>query len=215
MEFLSGLSTAFIPTPSGAGSRIAAGSADELNQTFQFFSLRTETGLAADHCPWRCLIFRGLPHDFDRSSTPDASRTPASRAAQAHAKKESGEETEGRMSTQQFQFQIDFERRLPVSAQIGMATCDANADGRWKREVDAAIRQVALTHATFTADEVVAELERNNFHFTTHNGSALGPRLKEVSKTLGYMKATDQVKRSTRPASKGNFLRVWESKICR
>jgi hypothetical protein len=117
------------------------------------------------------------------------------------------------VSTQQFQ--IDFERRLPVSAQIGMATCDANADGRWKREVDAAIRQVALTHATFTADEVVAELERNDFHFTTHNGSALGPRLKEVSKTLGYMKATDQVKRSTRPASKGNFLRVWESKIRR
>jgi len=111
------------------------------------------------------------------------------------------------------QFQIDFEASLPVSAQIGMKQADDNADPRWKREVDAAIRQVALTHSTFTADHVVAELERNNFHFTTHNPSALGPRLKEVSKTLGWMKATEEVKRSRRPASKGNFLRVWESKV--
>ncbi len=113
------------------------------------------------------------------------------------------------------QFQLDFDARLPVSAQIGMATCDANADDRWKREADAAIRQVALTYETFTADQVVAELDRNQFHWTTHNQSALGPRLKEVAKTLKYMKATDEVRRSTRPVSKGNFLRVWRSLICR
>lgn len=115
------------------------------------------------------------------------------------------------MSTQQFQ--IDFESRLPVSAQIGMEQADANADERWKREVDAAIRQVALTNKTFTADDVSTELERNNFHFTTHNGSALGPRMKEVSRTLRYMKPTESVKRSTRVVSKGHFLRVWESII--
>ena len=115
------------------------------------------------------------------------------------------------MSTQQFQ--LDFEARLPVSVQIGMKQADDNADPNWKREVDAAIREVALTYPVFTADEVVAELERNKFHFTTHNQAALGPRLKEVSKTLGWMKASDQVRRSVRKVSHGNLLRVWESQI--
>lgn len=111
------------------------------------------------------------------------------------------------------QIQIDFDAKLPVSAQVGMAQADANADERWKREVDAAIREVALTHSTFTADDVYAQLERNRFHFTTHNGSALGPRMKEVSKVLRYMKATDEVQRSRREISKGHFLRLWRSLI--
>jgi hypothetical protein len=115
------------------------------------------------------------------------------------------------MSTQQFD--LDFSRRLPVSAQVGMAICDSNADERWKREVDAAIRQVALTHEFFTADHVVEELNRNQFHWTTHNQAALGPRLKEVSKTLLYMEATNGFKRSDRVKSHGNLLRVWRSLI--
>ncbi len=111
------------------------------------------------------------------------------------------------------QFDLDFSKRLPVSAQIGMATCDANADDRWKREMDAAIRQCALSYQFFTADEVVAELERNKFHFTTHNASALGPRMKEVSESLRYMEATNGFKRSGRPKAHGNLLRVWQSRI--
>jgi len=94
-----------------------------------------------------------------------------------------------------------------------MAKCDAAADERWKREMDAAIRQVALSCQYFTADEVVAELERNKFHFTTHNASALGPRLKEVSESLHYMEATNGFKRSERKKAHGNLLRVWQSRI--
>lgn len=109
---------------------------------------------------------------------------------------------------------FDFEGSLPVSAQLGMAQADANADDRWKRETDAAIRQVALTHATFTADEVVEELNRNQFHWTTHNQAALGPRMVEVSKTLKYMTALkDEYRRSKREQSHGNLLRVWRSNI--
>ncbi len=111
------------------------------------------------------------------------------------------------------QFALDFSRRLPVSAQIGMKQADDAADDRWKREADAAIREVALTHQYFTADQVVAELDRNQFHWTTHNQSALGPRLKEVSKTLMWMEATNGFKRSERPQSHGNLLRVWRSLI--
>lgn len=111
------------------------------------------------------------------------------------------------------QFGLDFSQRLPVSAQIGMKQADDNANENWKRETDAAIRQVALTHELFTADEVRAEMDRNKFHWTTHNPSALGPRLKDVAKTLRYMVPTDQFKRSARPVSHGKLLRVWQSRI--
>jgi hypothetical protein len=111
------------------------------------------------------------------------------------------------------QFALDFSGRLPISAQEGMRRADSNADPLWKREMDAAIRQVALTHEIFTADEVVAELERNKFHFETHNASALGPRLVEVSKTLMYMEPSNGFKRSERKQSHGNLLRVWRSLI--
>ncbi len=94
-----------------------------------------------------------------------------------------------------------------------MEQCDANADDRWKRWTDGAIQAVARRQQEFTADEVVAELEAMPSHARTHNGSALGPRLKEVAKTLGYMQATEKVQRSKRALSHGNLLRVWRSRI--
>jgi len=111
------------------------------------------------------------------------------------------------------QIQIDFEKALPVSAQIGMQQAYDNADPRWKREVEAAIRQVALTHETFTADEVVEELNRNDRHFVTHNNSAMGNLMKEVSRSMKYMKFTNELRRSKRGKAKGHFLRVWESLV--
>jgi len=109
------------------------------------------------------------------------------------------------------QTQLDFEQRLPVSAQIGMQQAYDNADPRWKREVEAAIRQVALTHDSFTADEVVGELNRNDRHFVTHNNSAMGNLMKEVARTMRYMEHTDKVQRSCRGKAKGHYLRVWKS----
>jgi hypothetical protein len=113
------------------------------------------------------------------------------------------------------QFELDWGSKLPPSAQVGMAVCDANADERWKRWTDGAIQAVARRLPEFTADDVVAELDKMPSHALTHNGSALGPRLKEVAKTLHYMRATDRVQRSKRPLSHGNLLRVWESLLWR
>lgn len=111
------------------------------------------------------------------------------------------------------QFQLDFEAKLPVSAQIGMAVCDANASEKWKRYIDGCIQAVARRMEEFTVDDVLAELEKLPNPPDTHNLAALGPRMKEVSKVLGYMVATDQVKRSKISRKHGNLMRVWRSKI--
>jgi hypothetical protein len=111
------------------------------------------------------------------------------------------------------QYQIDWDAKLPVSAQAGMADADAHADPRWRRWTDGAIQAVARRMQEFTADEVISELHSIPDFPRTHNGSALGPRLKEVAKELKYMEATDRVQRSKREASHGNFLRVWKSLI--
>ncbi len=111
------------------------------------------------------------------------------------------------------QFQLDFSKRLPPSAQIGMQQADENADGRWKREIDACILAVARRLAKFTVDDVLAEIESLPHPFETHNLAALGPRMREVSKSLGYMEATDQVRRSKVAHKHANLHRVWRSKI--
>lgn len=113
------------------------------------------------------------------------------------------------------QFQLDFEAKLPVSAQIGMAVCDANASEKWKRYIDGCIQAVARRMEEFTVDDVLSELEKIPANVSTHNLAALGPRLKEVSKSLGYMYATDQVRRSKIGSKHGNLHRVWASKIFR
>ncbi len=111
------------------------------------------------------------------------------------------------------QFQIDFSGRLPVEAQIGMAAADAHADPLWKRVVDGCIQSAARKLEFFTVDDVLAELEKLPNPPDTHNLVALGPRMKEVSKTLGYMEATEQVQRSKRPGKNGNLHRLWKSRI--
>ena len=113
----------------------------------------------------------------------------------------------------QQQFDLDFDRKLPVSAQIGMAQCDSNADERWKRYVDGCIQGVARKKQEFTVDDVIAALEALPNPPSTHNLGALGPRMKEVSKTLKYMTATDRLQRSKRPITHGNLHRIWRSNI--
>ncbi len=111
------------------------------------------------------------------------------------------------------QFTLDFDCKLPPSAQIGMAVCDTAANERWKRWVDGCIQQVAVELPEFTVDDVLARLESLPSPPETHNLAALGPRMKRVAKELKYMTATDQVRRSIRPTSHGNFLRVWQSNL--
>ncbi len=117
------------------------------------------------------------------------------------------------MSHTSINYEFDFEGKLPVSAQIGMAQCDAHAKAEWKRYVDGCIQRAALRLPEFTVDDVLDALDALPFSPSTHNLAALGPRMKEVSKTLKYMKPSDRVQRSRRPASHGNFLRVWLSQL--
>lgn len=111
------------------------------------------------------------------------------------------------------QFQIDFDKKLPVSAQIGMQQADDNADQTWKRWIDGCIQNVAIEFPEFTVDDVLARLEALPFPPSTHNLAALGPRMAEVSKTLKYMTATERVQRSKRPEKNGNLHRVWKSNL--
>jgi hypothetical protein len=80
------------------------------------------------------------------------------------------------------QLDMDYEQRLPPSAQLGMARADEHAKAEWKRVVDDSIMNVALEQAEFTVDDVLAKLGALPFPPKTHNDSALGPRMKEVAK---------------------------------
>jgi hypothetical protein len=110
-------------------------------------------------------------------------------------------------------YDLDFSGSFPVNVQDGMAQAYENANDRWKRYVDGCIQAVAREHAFFTIDEVLAKLEALPTPPSTHNLSALGPRMLEVSKELKYMRATDELKRSARPEKHRRFLRVWRSNL--
>lgn len=113
------------------------------------------------------------------------------------------------------QFQIDFDQKLPPSAQLGMQQADANADERWKRWVDGCIQDVARRLEFFTVDDVIKALRELPNPPGTHNLSALGPRMQKVSAELGYMVATNENRRSKIAGKNGNLHRVWQSKLYR
>lgn len=113
------------------------------------------------------------------------------------------------------QTQLDFDGTLPVSAQIGMAQADENADPIWRRWIDGCIQDVARRQEFFTVDDVILALEALPNPPQTHSLCALGPRLKEVAKTLGYMEATNELRRSKIPHKHANLHRVWRSRIYR
>lgn len=82
-----------------------------------------------------------------------------------------------------------------------------------KRETDACILAVARRLAEFTVDDVLVELQSLPNPFETHNLAALGPRMKEVSRTMAYMTATDRFQRSRLRHKNGNLHRVWKSNM--
>jgi hypothetical protein len=118
-----------------------------------------------------------------------------------------------------FQPTFDFTEKqsLPPAVQEriaeGMQQADENANDRWKRWVDGCIQNVAIEKREFTVDDVLEKLEALPYPPSTHNLAALGPRMKEVAKTLKYMTATDRVQRSKRPEKNGNLHRVWKSNL--
>ena len=116
---------------------------------------------------------------------------------------------------QPFNYSLDFDAKLPPSAEVGMAQADENADERWKRWVDGCIQDVARRLPEFTVDDVLAALEKLPNPPETHNLAALGPRMKRVAKELGYMTATQMTRRSKRAEKNGNLHRVWKSNLYR
>lgn len=110
------------------------------------------------------------------------------------------------------QFSLDFSGRLPVTAQIGMATADDNADEQWKHWFDGCVMSAAKKKPEITSDDVLAEFEALPHGPSTHNLAAIGPAMVRAAKA-GLLRATDRHKRSEREKKHGNLQRVWQSLI--
>ena len=111
------------------------------------------------------------------------------------------------------QFSLDFDSKLPVSAQIGMATADENANDRWKAIIDGCILAAARRLQELTVDDVLEEYEKlpKQVRPTTHALDALGPAMVRA-KQKGILRSTGRTKRSKRPVTHGNRHSIWESR---
>lgn len=108
------------------------------------------------------------------------------------------------------QFGLDFSGKLPVSAQIGRAQADQNADGRWKHVFDACVLAAARKKPEIVSDDVLAEMELLPDPPDTHNLAAIGAAMRRAM-DMGILSPTERVKRSERPEKHGNRQNVWIS----
>ena len=110
------------------------------------------------------------------------------------------------------QFDLDFSKRLPVSAQLGMKQADDNAKEEWKHWFDGCVLAAAKKKPEITSDDVLAEIEALPHAPETHNLAAIGPAMIRAAK-MGILRGTDRTVRSERAIKNGNLHRVWESKV--
>lgn len=108
------------------------------------------------------------------------------------------------------QFAMDFDKKLPVSAQIGRAQSNENANTKWKHIFDACALAAAKKKPEITSDDVLAELEALPNAPETHNLSAIGAAMHRAC-VMGILQGTDRVKRSDRPEKHGNRQNIWIS----
>jgi len=108
------------------------------------------------------------------------------------------------------QFALDFDSKLPVSAQIGMAIADENASEKWKHIFDACVLAAAKKKQEITSDDVLTELERLPNAPNTHNLAAIGPAMQRAAE-MGILRGTGRVERSKRKGKNGNIHSVWHS----
>ena len=117
------------------------------------------------------------------------------------------------MSTQ---FQLDFSGKRPAEVQEkiadGMGRADAHADPQWRHFCDACVLAAARKKPEITSDDVLAEMESLPHPPTTHALAALGPVMKRGWE-MGILAPTEKVVRSERPEKKGNYHKVWRSKV--
>lgn len=105
---------------------------------------------------------------------------------------------------------LDFEQKLPPSAQDGMAQADVNADPVWKHIFDGCVLAAARRLEELTSDDVLDEIKKLPHPPNTHNLCAIGPAMKRAFE-MRVIAPTERVVRSTRPEKKGNLHRVWKS----
>lgn len=88
---------------------------------------------------------------------------------------------------------------------------DAHADEEWKGVALACVRTCALTHPSFTADEVWMQLEGFP-ELGTHEPAALGPVFLRAAK-LGWIVNSGQRRKRSLYAQRHRELTVWHSTV--
>lgn len=92
-----------------------------------------------------------------------------------------------------------------------MQQADENAAERWKAAADAVIRDLATCRPTLTASDVWEFLDARN-EATTHDGRALGTRMKEAAKA-GLIAKTQETVPCGRASRHNTEIRVWRSEV--
>ena len=95
---------------------------------------------------------------------------------------------------------------------VAMDQVDLNANPVWKDLMLELVRVVALTHASFTTDDVMILYREIEDAPTTHDLRALGPVMNKAAK-LGYCEKTNTVDGSIRPSNHQRPLAIWKSLI--
>jgi hypothetical protein len=95
---------------------------------------------------------------------------------------------------------------------VAMDQVDLNADPAWKDLMLQLVRVVALTHPTFTTDDVMILYMEIEDAPKTHDLRALGPVMNKAAKA-GYCVKTNTVDDSIRPSNHQRPLAIWRSLI--
>lgn len=96
---------------------------------------------------------------------------------------------------------------------VAMDQVDLNADPAWKDLMLQLAHVVALTHPTFTTDDLMLLYHEINDAPKTHDLRALGPVMNRAARA-GYCVKTNMVDGSNRPSNHHRPLAIWQSLIC-
>jgi hypothetical protein len=110
----------------------------------------------------------------------------------------------------ELQYSLDYDSKLPPSAQEGRARADENANSKWRHIFDACVLAAAKKKSEITSDDVLTEIETLPNPPETHNLSAIGAAMHRAYK-MGILQGTDRTKRSERREKHGNRQNVWIS----
>jgi hypothetical protein len=116
------------------------------------------------------------------------------------------------------QYELDWESKLPASAQRGMAAALDHANKLWLKVLDGCVLAVARKMPELSVDNVLDELDEVNKAreaagkpiVDTHHLCAIGPAMKRAQKE-GIIAGTGRVIRSKKAGKNGNLHAIWVS----